>query len=45
MRKRVAVILAVLVAGTLVAATIAIASGTRAPTPNTGAPPLPAPGW
>ena len=42
MRRRVAVILTVLVAGTLVAATIAIASGTRAPTPETGAPPRPA---
>ena len=42
MRKRVAVILTVLVAGTLVAATIAIASGTRTPGPDTGTPPPPA---
>lgn len=41
MRKRVAVLLTVLVAGMLVAATIAVASGARAPVPD-AAPPRPA---
>jgi lipoprotein-anchoring transpeptidase ErfK/SrfK len=42
MRKRISLILAVALVGVVIAAAVAIASGTRAPTPAIGAPPKPA---